>query len=127
MISADSGLCSLFFRVIVTLEINSKKHKQSSVRSCTCGSHVEGVEALSRRRHQVELPVLRVVPERVRHVVGVETQDPETGEQGAAAGRHLPASGHTGTMKRSLETNTRGGGPEMSPTRKRSRQCEGSA
>lgn len=56
----------------------------------TCGcSYVERVEAPADRRHHIGLPVLQVVPERVRHVVGIKSQDPETGEQRAAAGRHV--------------------------------------
>lgn len=37
------------------------------------GSYVVGVETLADRRHQVKLPVLLVVPNRVRHVVRIES------------------------------------------------------
>lgn len=72
------------------------------VSTCSC-SYVERVEAPADRRHHIELPVLQVVPERVRHVVGIKSQDPETGEQRAAAGRHV----------RSQENST----PERAPNR----------
>lgn len=49
------------------------------------GSYIVGVEALADRCHQVELPVLLVVPERVRHVVRIESQHAKAGEQGAPA------------------------------------------
>ena len=45
------------------------------------------METFSDRRHHVELAVLLVEPERVRHVVRVQTENPEPGEQRAAAAR----------------------------------------
>lgn len=47
------------------------------------------MKALAHWRHHVELPVLHMVPERVRHVVGVEPQNAETREQGASGARHV--------------------------------------
>lgn len=52
-------------------------------------SYVVRVETFTDRRHHVELPVLLVEPERVRHVVRIKSQDPEPGEQRTPAARHL--------------------------------------
>lgn len=58
------------------------------------GSYVVGVETLADRRHQVELPVLLVVPERVRHVVRIEPQHAKAGEQGAPGTRRASITRH---------------------------------
>lgn len=74
-------------------------------------SYVVRVEAFTDRRHQVKLPVLLMVPERVWHMVGVQTQDPEPGEQRAAA-RETPATRHVRnqncTGENPKETESRG-------------------
>lgn len=81
-------------RILYT-HIHPQTHKSKcSLCRISKVSYVVRVETFADRRHHVELPVLLVVPERMRHVVRIKSQNPEPGKQGAPAARRTPVARH---------------------------------